>query len=597
MPDIIPNVVIGMPSQLFTMPRKFGAVFNGKIYIGIIDTDPTIPSNQIQVYLENEDGSLVPMAQPIVINAGGFPVYNGQIAKFVTVQGHSMAVYDSFNAQQFYFPNVLKYDPDQLRQQLSQPTGATLVGYGDSNVSAALNSLEGFQGNIAAKTGFNEVGRFLNLAELRAQIPSEAGQIVYVASAYSSSHIETHAGGGFFESIDNTQAWVDDGGIVIKPATGTLVWRRINFTVYDMQFWGVKADGTTDNAEAITKATDYARATRIILEAPAGDIHTSEMVPLYNSMGIRGHGKAESTVFYKTTNNVFNYKKNGTTVLSVDALAGFVPKNWDLTDTSMDSFSEFTTLIGCMFRRYGLTADNVDSIRPYYGLFLGKAAGPVIRQCAFECAYIGCMSYVPFSGVMEMLAFSQYAGKGYCGVLFEDYRAGQVRVIGTSMDMRLVQVSGYQLGFQLSGMQYTTMTNCTAENCTPMQGETVCWAFSFTNPYSIVMNTCATEVNKGGQLRVTVQGDPSFRPSLVVNTFQAIDQQNPVVSTPIISIDNGGVVEMSVVFIGGDWAKQNLSNLASPSASGNGLKVRMIGVNGSQKSTWTITNLADVQEL
>ncbi|OJB95800.1 phage head-binding domain-containing protein [Yersinia ruckeri] len=129
MPDIIPNVVVSMPSQLFTMPRKFGAVFNGKIYIGLIDTDPTIPSNQIQVYLQNEDGSLVPMAQPILINAGGYPVYNGQIAKFVTVKGHSMAIYDSLNTQQFYFPNVLRYDPDQLRTEIESSSGSNIVGY------------------------------------------------------------------------------------------------------------------------------------------------------------------------------------------------------------------------------------------------------------------------------------------------------------------------------------------------------------------------------------------------------------------------------------------------------------------------------------
>ncbi len=114
MSDITANVVVSMPSQLFTMPRSFKAVANGKIYIGQIDTDPVNPANQIQVYLENEDGSHVPVSQPIIINAGGFPVYNGQIAKFVTVQGHSMAVYDAFNAQQFYYPNVLKYDPDQF---------------------------------------------------------------------------------------------------------------------------------------------------------------------------------------------------------------------------------------------------------------------------------------------------------------------------------------------------------------------------------------------------------------------------------------------------------------------------------------------------
>ncbi|RLX29171.1 phage head-binding domain-containing protein [Escherichia coli] len=119
MTDITANVIVSMPSQLFTMARSFKAVANGKIYIGKIDTDPVNPENQIQVYIENEDGSHVPVSQPIIINAAGYPVYNGQIAKFVTVQGHSMAVYDAYGAQQFYFPNVLKYDPDQLSVMLN----------------------------------------------------------------------------------------------------------------------------------------------------------------------------------------------------------------------------------------------------------------------------------------------------------------------------------------------------------------------------------------------------------------------------------------------------------------------------------------------
>ncbi|HHW0702566.1 TPA: phage head-binding domain-containing protein [Escherichia coli] len=127
MSDITANVVVSMPSQLFTMARSFKAVANGKIYIGKIDADPVNPENQIQVYMENEDGSHVPVSQPIIINAAGYPVYNGQIAKFVTVQGHSMAVYDAYGAQQFYFPNVLKYDPDQLRSELAQDYGPTIV--------------------------------------------------------------------------------------------------------------------------------------------------------------------------------------------------------------------------------------------------------------------------------------------------------------------------------------------------------------------------------------------------------------------------------------------------------------------------------------
>ncbi|EJB4481990.1 phage tail protein [Escherichia coli] len=481
--------------------------------------------------------------------------------------------------------------------ELAKPTGSDLVGYGSQTVKATLDSLNSMREELLDKTGFNALGRFLNLSELRSCVPEEAGQIVYVASAASTTHAENHLGGGFFESVDNIQAWADDGGIVIKPETGTMVWRRINFTTYDMQFWGVKPDGVTDNATAITLATNFARSNKCILEAPAGNINTSKTIPIYDNMGIRGQGKAEATVFYKTTNDKIDLTKNGEVILQVDALCAFIPKQWDLTDNSMSSFCVNSRVENCMFRRLGLTQENVDSYRNYYGLFLGKSAAPVIRQSIFECAYIGCFSYVPFSGVMEMVGFPQYPGKGYAGVLFEDFRDGQIKVIGTSMDMRLVQVNGYQLSFRMSGMQYTTMTNCTAENCTPMDGESTCYAFDFVNPYCIVMNTCATEFVKGGQLRVSVQGNPSFRPSIIVNGFLPIDQQSPVVQTPIIDIDNGGVVEMSVILNGGDWAiNPSAVNLTSPKASGNGLKVRLIGVNGSPSSVWSASSGAEVRE-
>lgn len=153
--EIVPNVVVSMPSQLFTLARAFKAAANGRIYIGKIDTDPTIHENQIQVYLENEDGSHVPVAQPIVINAAGYPVYNGQIAKFVTVQGHSMAVYDAYGVQQFYYPNVLKYDPDQFRLEVSTGNG-NMIGLGGGKTVADFNNYGDGNGDalIAVKQPF-----------------------------------------------------------------------------------------------------------------------------------------------------------------------------------------------------------------------------------------------------------------------------------------------------------------------------------------------------------------------------------------------------------------------------------------------------------
>lgn len=128
MTDITANVVVSNPRPIFTESRSFKAVANGKIYIGQIDTDPVNPANQISVYIENEDGSHVQITQPLIINAAGKIVYNGQLVKVVTVKGHSMAIYDAYGYQVDYIANVLKYDPDQLEYRLSQPDGYLLVG-------------------------------------------------------------------------------------------------------------------------------------------------------------------------------------------------------------------------------------------------------------------------------------------------------------------------------------------------------------------------------------------------------------------------------------------------------------------------------------
>ncbi|KDW00965.1 phage tailspike protein [Escherichia coli] len=197
MTDITANVVVSMPSQLFTMARSFKAVANGKIYIGKIDTDPVNPENQIQVYVENEDGSHIPVSQPIIINAAGYPVYNGQIAKFVTVQGHSMAVYDAYGAQQFYFPNVLKYDPDQLKVSLS------------------------------GEDGLKYIGTCPDIAMLRTIEPERDQQKIFVDfhTTGMKPTVSGDTGGGLFvaDFTDSTSA--DDNGMVIVTVGGKR-WKR-----------------------------------------------------------------------------------------------------------------------------------------------------------------------------------------------------------------------------------------------------------------------------------------------------------------------------------------------------------------------------------
>ncbi|WP_447884136.1 phage tailspike protein [Serratia fonticola] len=217
MVDIVPNVTVSMPSQLFTLARSFKAAFNGNIYIGQIGTDPTVPANQIQVYIENEDGSHIPVAQPIKINAGGYPVYGGQISKFVTVEGHSMAVYDAYNVQQFYFPNVLRYDPDQFSQRLGDPDGLKYVG------------------------------QCPNIATLRTIEPTQSLQLIDVAEYVTGGKV----GGGYFvyDATDTTSA--DNGGSVIVTTGGARWKRRVN-QLLPIHF-GAVPDGVTDATEALRR--------------------------------------------------------------------------------------------------------------------------------------------------------------------------------------------------------------------------------------------------------------------------------------------------------------------------------------------------------
>ncbi|EOB3229786.1 phage head-binding domain-containing protein [Escherichia coli] len=204
MTDITANVVVSMPSQLFTMARSFKAVANGKIYIGKIDTDPVNPENQIQVYVENEDGSHVPVSQPIIINVAGYPVYNGQIAKFVTVQGHSMAVYDAYGARQFYFPNVLKYDPDQFRQVIEGPDGAYDVGY-----TTAFNNNEITVGDALDNKIPNIIGNV--------DVPP-TGFIFHPFTRYSGDHDLRYINGGNPKSIKRLKK-TGNATVTLNPIT------------------------------------------------------------------------------------------------------------------------------------------------------------------------------------------------------------------------------------------------------------------------------------------------------------------------------------------------------------------------------------------
>jgi hypothetical protein len=60
-PEYFPQVSIGKP------------IANADIYVGLPDTDPEVVGNQKTMYAQQEDGTIVAVAQPVSTGAGGIP--------------------------------------------------------------------------------------------------------------------------------------------------------------------------------------------------------------------------------------------------------------------------------------------------------------------------------------------------------------------------------------------------------------------------------------------------------------------------------------------------------------------------------------------
>lgn len=128
------DILVTSPYRPFTLPNQFKAVFNGFIYCGTVDAvDPSV--SQVQVYLVNEDLSKTPVAQPLRTNAGGFLVYNGQPAKFVTDSNHSLLVQDQQQGQVWYAPDMAVVDPQTAIEFIFNELSSPSDGKGDALIT------------------------------------------------------------------------------------------------------------------------------------------------------------------------------------------------------------------------------------------------------------------------------------------------------------------------------------------------------------------------------------------------------------------------------------------------------------------------------
>lgn len=103
------------PIGYYPDPTRGRPLAGGSLYIGIVDTDPEIISNQKDVTALQENGSQVTITQPISLSAGGVSLYNGSPVSLFVSGDYSMKVLNSLDSQDYYIPNNTLIAIDEIR--------------------------------------------------------------------------------------------------------------------------------------------------------------------------------------------------------------------------------------------------------------------------------------------------------------------------------------------------------------------------------------------------------------------------------------------------------------------------------------------------
>lgn len=123
---------VRLPVEYFFDPSIGRPISNGFVYVGNIDTDPTIGANQKQVYAVQENGNTVPLSQPLQTGGGGCVLYDGSPVQLVVSGEYSIAVLDKNLVQVFYVARSLVGDNFKTFDNIANLKADTTLEAGDT---------------------------------------------------------------------------------------------------------------------------------------------------------------------------------------------------------------------------------------------------------------------------------------------------------------------------------------------------------------------------------------------------------------------------------------------------------------------------------
>lgn len=225
-PEYIPN------------PDATRALSNAYIYVGEPDTDPTVPANQKQISVLQENGTIVPVSQPLRTSIGGVPLYDGSPVSILVDGDYSLKILNSALAQKYYVPSV---QSDSMTDTYSE----NMLG-------------------LVSRTGMTD------------------GDRTFIAGFYTSAPQTSFLGSGLFIWQDNVSKASANGGTIIDPdniggfdgtsstrnafltaqgsGVGSGCWVKVDTRMVSVADFGAVGNGVIDDAAAFNAAKGINRA-------------------------------------------------------------------------------------------------------------------------------------------------------------------------------------------------------------------------------------------------------------------------------------------------------------------------------------------------
>lgn len=333
-PEYFPTSTIGRP------------ISNAQIFVGEPDTDPEVVINQKQISVQQEDGTIVAVSQPILTGIGGIPLYLGSPVTVLVDGNYALKVLDSGGSQIYYVPSQ---------------AGLIVINKVD-DIKGLIDITGQSDGDSADVFGFFFVAPESN--------PKGGGQFVWQdginkTTANGGTIIDPDNIGGFDGTWSTLAAFLTAQG----GGSGTGCWIRLYDQSINPMWFGAMGDGVVDDTTAIQAAFS---SDGLSVYLPVGNFKTISTLTLPVSKTLFGVGTICTTSGAALTAASGNNKISGVKFDGTNAAAPY----WGVF---VDSASE-VVLEKVSFVRQRIMARNNDA---------KVVQDIIVKNCFFDVDFTG----------------------------------------------------------------------------------------------------------------------------------------------------------------------------------------------------------------